>query len=247
MVVRVMAGAGQGKPPDTPSWHPGLPHPRCPAHGPLGRPWTSRQSPRPRSALVHRPQPRSPFEDPTSTPGSHPAGCGCKRPGFGLHAACRPPSGPGLPDPDPCASERLAWPQRLWLGCLPRHLVQGRRRAPVSWHRSSWATDLPKCTVSCRVRAVVHTFRATPPSLPASPASPAQLDPGVTHPPSPRARERKSSVTSALNPSWSSTGPEAWVCCSESLIQVQLLPRQLRDLQQASWPLWACLASVSRG
>lgn len=68
------------------------------------------------------------------TPGSHPPGCGCVRPGFGSDAACRPPLGPGLPDADLCAgdpaSERLVWPQCLWLGCLPKYLVQGAAQSP---------------------------------------------------------------------------------------------------------------------
>lgn len=212
MVVRVTAGAGQGELPCHTLLAPWSASPQVPCSR------SSRKAvdlpPVPQASLCPSsppPQPWSPFEDPTSTSGSHPAGCGCKGPGFGSDAACRLPSGPGLPDPDPCASERLVWPQHLWLGCLPRHLIRGRHRAPVSWHRSSWAADLPKCTVSCQVRAVAHTLRATLPSLPASPASPAQLDPGVTHPQSTRARERKSLVTSALNPSWSGAGPEAWV------------------------------------
>lgn len=53
------------------------------------------------------PPPQRPCEDSTPSPGSHPPGCGFKRPGFGLDAAYRLPPGPGLPDPDLCAGDRL--------------------------------------------------------------------------------------------------------------------------------------------
>ena len=78
--------------PATPSWHPGLPHPRCPAHGPPGRPWTSRRSPRPRSALVHHPpNPGAPLRTPPPPQGATLQGVAARDPGSGqtLRAGCR--------------------------------------------------------------------------------------------------------------------------------------------------------------
>lgn len=80
------AGDGRsraGRTLDAASWHPGLPHPRRPAHGPPGRPWISRRSLRPRSALVCPRHPRGPVRTPPPAQGATLQGVASRDRGLG--------------------------------------------------------------------------------------------------------------------------------------------------------------------
>lgn len=134
------------------------------------------------------------------------------------------------------ASERLMWPQRLWLGCLPRPLVRGWCRAPVSRHQVSWATQslLPGQERSPAPSEAPHPRPATPASRPSLTW---RYPPATAPPPVKEVLGHVGAGPLVEQRGWRPGSP-----AQRASRHSAASPSSAQGLQQASWPLWACPA-----